>query len=447
MSYLAVGERDQALLPMLRALDAVDAALGQDSAYVPALFNRALILQRLFLTKSAAAAWSRYATADHDESWKAEAQAHRRALSHLEDSLASRFFAQRARDRTFMLLGQWGAAIESGDRSRAAGLLGQAVALTDSLGGVRDRSALMTVTWLRAQASRATVDPRVARGLVDLADGIALHDRGSYEAGESVLASAERSLREVGSPAARWAAFYRAACEANQAKFAVSDARLQRTIREATRHEPALVGKATWVRGVIQLRQGNYEYANRLYEEARSLFVVAGDAMNEAAVSFLLAEGYALAGQTAASEREAYTGLRGLAPFRRSRYLSNLLMGVASHARESRLRLATLDVLSEVLTVVEELRVPTTIAYVRRTRGADLAAAGDTIQAFSELDSAAAAAARASGTMGPRVAADVDLVRGRLLLHRDREAARRALDHAVTTYRTINAVNALPAAL
>ena len=79
-AYLTVAERDQQLMPMLRALDAVNAALARDTTYAPARYNRALILQRLFLVGSAAKAWSAYIAGERDDRWKAEARAHLRAV-------------------------------------------------------------------------------------------------------------------------------------------------------------------------------------------------------------------------------------------------------------------------------------------------------------------------------------------------------------------------------
>lgn len=447
VAYLAVGERDQALMPMLRALDVVDAALARDSTYGPARFNRALILQRLFLAGSAAHAWSAYIAGERDEEWKSEAQVHLRELAQSQDSLAPRFFSQRARQRFFALLGAWGEAVNTGNRARADSQLARATALRDSLGNAPDQSVAMTLDWLRPRATNPLIAPRIGTAFVDLAKGIALHDSARYAAGEMNLVRADESLRALKSPAAGWAAFYRAACEANLGRPGSAAKRLERTLAEATDREPALIGKATWVRGVIQLRQGNYERAHDLYQKARSLFVRAGDAPNEAAVSYLLTESLAFAGQPLTSEAEAYMGLRGLAPFRSSQYLKNLLIAVAAHARDAGLRLAVLDVLSEALVVDEAFPVPHQIAYTRWTRAEDLAVVGDTTKAFAELDTAAAAAALGSGMPAARAMADVDLARGRLLMRRDPDGSRRSLDRAVDGYRGINVVNVLPAAL
>src|SRR5262249_53508875 len=146
------------------------------------------------------------------------------------------------------------------------------------------------------------------------------------------------TLRVLGSPAAHWAAYYHGAVVADVGNYAPADQQFQRIIREATAAEPAVLGKATWMRGVTELRQGNYEVANRFYFAAQRYFEQAKDTKNQAAVSYLLAEGLALAGQSMASFEVGYRGLRDLAPFRQAFYLHNHLIIVAAFARSAGLR-------------------------------------------------------------------------------------------------------------
>ena len=109
--------------------------------------------------------------------------------------------------------------------------------------------------------------------------------------------------------------------------------------------------------------------------------------------------------------------------------------------------MAALDVLSEAGIIDDALRIPSHIAYTRWTRAQDLVAIGDTAHAFAELDTAATAAALATGVPGDRAVADVELARGRLLMKRDPERSRLSLERAVEAYRALGAVTVLPAAL
>ena len=77
--YAAATElRRPALLP--EALSAADRALAADPHSAEALFNRALILDRMSRTAEARKAWLRYLEADSTSPWAAEARAHLREL-------------------------------------------------------------------------------------------------------------------------------------------------------------------------------------------------------------------------------------------------------------------------------------------------------------------------------------------------------------------------------
>ena len=98
-AYVALAERDQQLLPMLKALDAIERAMACDSTLPAVLFNRALILERLYLLRGAERAWTRYTAAERRTPWRAEGEARLRlvrarlgtdARTEAIDSLAAR---------------------------------------------------------------------------------------------------------------------------------------------------------------------------------------------------------------------------------------------------------------------------------------------------------------------------------------------------------------------
>ena len=78
--YVALAERDQQLLPMLKGLDAIERAMACDSTLSAALFNRALILERLYLLRDAERAWTRYTALERRAEWKAEGEARLRLV-------------------------------------------------------------------------------------------------------------------------------------------------------------------------------------------------------------------------------------------------------------------------------------------------------------------------------------------------------------------------------
>ncbi|HWK88678.1 MAG TPA: hypothetical protein VNP72_01735, partial [Longimicrobium sp.] len=146
-AYLVLGEREQGLDPMLQALQAAEHAVALDSLLLPALFNCALIQQRLYMLDGATRAWERYLAAESDSAWRTEARAHawemtaRSTNSVAWDSLLDapparigsmgaarikemvRESSVAARERGMEVLGAWGRAFLGNDTLRAGRLL------------------------------------------------------------------------------------------------------------------------------------------------------------------------------------------------------------------------------------------------------------------------------------------------------------------------------------
>ncbi|MCU1349344.1 MAG: Tetratricopeptide repeat protein, partial [Acidobacteria bacterium] len=139
------------------ALAAADAALRIDPTLAEALFNRALILERMGLSQDARQAWQRYLEVDPSSRWAAEARTHMAELPAATPS--SRFDrdrplleraaadgdarrlrelvdAHRERARAFgeaEYLGQWGEAVKRGDAAVATRWLTIARGIGDTL--------------------------------------------------------------------------------------------------------------------------------------------------------------------------------------------------------------------------------------------------------------------------------------------------------------------------
>ncbi|HLM68382.1 MAG TPA: hypothetical protein VK358_12675, partial [Longimicrobium sp.] len=219
IANLAVGERTQQLTPMLHALDAVERAAAADSMRAEILFNRALILQRLYLIASAERAWARYLAVERDPRWRAEAQTHARWVAQVPDTVSwgsllrlpsGRWSAelrsritlqvnsspQAARDSSFVLLGAWGGAILTDSTGRASHLLAlvrEIGAATDVLGG--DRSVTKAVAVIDASADHPAQLTALADGHVALAQGYTRFYAPAHEQAAGLLQHAERSLR------------------------------------------------------------------------------------------------------------------------------------------------------------------------------------------------------------------------------------------------------------
>jgi CHAT domain-containing protein len=463
VAYLELGERDQQLMPMLRALDAIERAASRDSAHLAVRFNRALILQRLYLIQNAERAWARYLAMERDPRWRAEARTHAQHIHKAVDTLSweplldhppravdpgrradigrrVRQAPQAAREFCFKkLLPAWGVAVEAGDDVRAAnilGLVGELATAADSMGA--DRSVSLALRAIRATADDPDLTRSLGRAHVRLSAGLELYSSAAYDSAAVVLGQVEDALRALGSPAARWTAFHRAAAEVNRGRSTFADTLLWNLLDEITPEEPSLRGKTVWALGVSQLRRGNLQAANRLYREAGPYFVKAREPDNQGAVSYLLAEGLSLAGQPLTGQAEAFRGLRLLSPFRRYIFLNNHLTTVATYARAERLSHASLSVMNEVLDVAHAAERPQFIAWAIRARAHDLVALGRPDAARRELAEALRWADRIKpGSGRDRLQADVTLAVGQITRLENPRAAYRLLSGVVTAYRKL----------
>jgi CHAT domain-containing protein len=471
--HLARGERNQHLMPMLQALDAVERALARDSMMVPALFNRALILERLYLVDSARRAWSRYLLVERQPAWRAEAQEHLRRLgaasgavswsgmlasppaAPLDDSTRAEIAGRvarapgMAREFSFGLFGAWGRAVLREDRARAAALLdlaGQIAGAADSLRA--DRSVALALETVQAAAADPAGTRALARAHVELAAGFDLFFASSFERAADTLAAAERGLRAAGSPAAGWATFYRAAAKMNLGRFAAADSLYRHAADGATAAEPALRGRAVWALGVTQVRQGNYERAIAAYRQAVPHLERAREPESQATISYLLSEALLLSGQTVPARAEEYRGLRLLSPYRDSRFLNNHLTIVTLDAREAGLPYAALAVMNEVLAVAAEVNRADVLAWAFQARARELAALGQSGAARADLQNAMRwVDGLDPGAGRDRIRADVRLIRGQMLRSSDPDAALDTLAAVVEAYHRVGIGMNLPAGL
>lgn len=471
---LAEGERTQQLMPMLRALNAVQRAVEIDSLRPEILFNRALILQRLYLIASARRAWTRYLAVERHPRWRAEAQRHANRLARtakpstwdttllrspplqLDSAVRAMIDARvawaphRAREFAFLVLGAWGTAVRTGDEEHATRLL----ALAREIGAAADRlntdrSVGKAVHAIESASAEPDRRAALARGHQGLSDGFRFfNDYRAYERADSALRRAEEELRAAGSPMLRWATFYRAAADVDLGRYDDAYRRFESLAAAAGPDEAGLAGKARSALGVSRVRDGDYEAASRLYSQARPPLERAREGENHAAIAYLRAESLILAGQLHEGQEEGLRGLRQLSPFRESNYLNNHLSTVAAYARNDHLSHAALAVMDEVLSVARGVRKPDVLARAYRARARDLMSLGRRDQALTHLDSALAWADSMSAGKGrERTRADVLLVRAQLLRASDPRASLALLSQVVDIYREVNITLHVPVAL
>jgi tetratricopeptide (TPR) repeat protein len=195
------------------ALAAADKAVGLAPRMTEALFNRALILEKLGLREQAAAAWQRYLEADPSSPWATEARARlarlgplaegsvfRRELPRLERAAASgdaaavrevvaRFPEECRRLGETEHLGLWAEAVQRGDAAEAARLLTVARATGAALVAVNGESLLRDAV----QAIETADAPHRAT----LADAHATYRQGRLVYSRHLPSEAEPKLRRA----------------------------------------------------------------------------------------------------------------------------------------------------------------------------------------------------------------------------------------------------------
>jgi CHAT domain-containing protein/tetratricopeptide (TPR) repeat protein len=419
---------------LLMALAAAETAVATDAALPEALFNHALILERLFLTSEAAAAWERYLAVDSKSGWASEARARLARL--LRPAVPARWSlrlpeirsaARRSDERAVgtlvavslqaarqyaveEVLGTWGGLVLAGRTAQASDELRLAAAIG---GALARRHGDLTVAAAVAAIRRAAGQPRLlaslARGHRAYRLGSAAFARLEVEAAAAPLRLARDILHPAGSPVSLWAevglagiAFYDTRYENAAAGFA---AVLERTDPERF---PALAGRASWGLGLTRLRQGLLSPSLARHREAASFFARAGEDENLGAVLELLGEDYRMLGDGGAAWQHLHQALRVLCSYPASIRLHNALWQAGDEAREEIDPRVALRFQDEGVRVAQASTSPRLIAESLLWRSKILVALGDFGAARQDLRRADSELARIpDGVVREKLRADL----------------------------------------
>jgi CHAT domain-containing protein len=314
--YAAAADQGRAAL-YPRALAAADEALRLDPRLGEALFNRALILERMGLVDAARRAWTRYLGADASSKWAEEARTRLADLPEVRKS--SRFEQDRpsieeaafrgdatglhallaehaARARAFAeaeYLGRWGEAArqkQDGERwlhiARAIGaaIEGKDTLLRDAVRAIDGASPMQRDAIAAAHA--AYRDGRLAYG------------RQQLDAAQGELAHAAELFARAGSPMELAARYYAASVH-----FAQHDPRagaeLERVLAAVDAHPDyrSLRAHVRWELGRARVRDYDQSRAVAILAESAEMFRETGDRTNEAFIEAMLATALAAEGR------------------------------------------------------------------------------------------------------------------------------------------------------
>lgn len=277
------------------ALASLDSALRIEPRMPEALFNRALIVERIGLLDEARRAWEQYLTVDPSSDWAREARTHLDALPHPSKPPAS------ATTRPAMeteVLGRWGESTLHGapaeaDRqlalARAAGvrlhqrrgeaLLGDAVAAIDAASPAD-----------RLQLAEAHLAYRAGR--------LALAKRDASAARRELL-RAEALFSGRSSAGQLLAQLYLASADyvAGRVEDAERELAALRSSRSVRNDYVAFRAQVAWQYGLTQARLARWPAALDEYRAARAGFTALGEDAEAAFLDALIAEGASFLGR------------------------------------------------------------------------------------------------------------------------------------------------------
>ena len=299
-----------------QALAAADRSLALDPNYPEALFNRALMLQRLGFRDDALAAWNHYLDVDTTSGWAVEAREHVAALAPqdpfqaqldrqydavLRDSAVAEALTARdpfgARGACVkIVLGRWGHAVLRGDERDAARHLQVAQRLAVPV--TRNGDHLV-------ERAIAVIDAAYGDARVELATAHATYSDGlsrELEPGEaeSRLRRSAALFARRNSPMALPSLLFAATGAYLQGRHDEASAQYESLLPTATASDyPAYRALLLWSLGSGHESKGEWGTAIELFEESRALFEKVQEDGNVAMMRGLLANVYDRIGDSA----------------------------------------------------------------------------------------------------------------------------------------------------
>jgi CHAT domain-containing protein len=319
--YAAAAQTARAsLYPM--ALAAADQALRIDGEFAEALFNRALILERMGVTQAAREAWERYLKADRSSAWASEAREHLQRLSSTTGELRfqgdlpllERAAVEGDRARIAELvarhpqmsrlyaegefLGKWAEA----EQQRASGEATRQLTVARAVGAaLAQRTHESMVAGAVHAVDNATSAQRSA-----LAEAHVLYRRARIAYSRHRPAEAEPDLRRAamlfaggGSPMSYLARYFAACTRYDQNDLAESRAQLTTLLAEADAHPElaALGAQVRWQLSLCSMTDDDWSGALPLLRAAEASFERLGERNHLGFIRALLADTLACIGR------------------------------------------------------------------------------------------------------------------------------------------------------
>jgi CHAT domain-containing protein/TolA-binding protein len=307
--YAAAVENDNSQ-QLAQALAADDSALRIDPRLPEALFNRALILERLGLREQARAAWKQFLAVDGASLWAREAEKHLADLStsvefpdelqrHYDqltrDPAAAAALAERFPQEARMwgeseILNRWALSEVAGEHVQAEAHLQLARSFGNALAHARGERLLQEAVRCiqQADANQAKV---AASAHIQFRKAQKSYRVDGLADAERRFRAAAADFEAVGSPMALLARYFAANTAYDQGRIEEARRELERLLAEGSRYA-AHTAQVKWQLGLIYASLGRWGYAMRVFGESIALFERLGEKGYAMTVRELLAQVY-----------------------------------------------------------------------------------------------------------------------------------------------------------
>ncbi len=435
----------------LRALAACDEALALGPASPEALYDKALALEALCLWHEAAVTWTRYLRLDPTSEWSRGARLHlkgtRCALAaaagedrpevrllaaasaagqggNLDAAVEQIVSAHHDVARLYgleTLLGRWAAARDSGRDAEASAVLAAARRIGAALRGDGGDALLIdSVTAIDAALGEAVRVGALVRGHRLFAAALARERDESFVAAMPLFAAAGNVLARADSPFARLATLHLGVCQYYCAHYAEALASLDAFAPPSvSAGYPAEAAYGLWMSGLVRFVTADRSHALAEHLRALALFTSQREPPHVAFAAALVAGDLYSLGRREESWAYRRRSLAGLAQLREAHRVYSVLMAAAEAAFSDQQPGPARDFTSELINCLDPAASHGLLAEAFARR-AVIGAPPPMAPALADIASARAQQAQVVDPVhSPRVAADIDLAEGEILLLHD----------------------------
>jgi CHAT domain-containing protein len=307
-AFYEAATREQEPQLLADALANCDRALALDADFPEALFNRALVIERLGLRDDAREAWERYLARDPGSAWAGEARTHRDELPPWEPflQLLDRQYDRAGNDAATALslvvrdpagargigvmevLGRWGNAVsrhDDRDAERHLKVARQLGAAVVSRGG----DPMLARAVAAIDAADAPARSLLAAAHADYQGGLTAFQASRPVDAEPLLRRSASEFARAQNPMALPARYFAANTVYEQGHHVEAERQLEELLATSSSEFAAYRALVLWQLATCKASRADWGAAIELFEKSASLFERLGEIENAAAVRRLLA--------------------------------------------------------------------------------------------------------------------------------------------------------------